>query len=161
MTMPKIPIGIRVRYTPQLADARSIELTQAPEIWVLADVSKPEEDVMDFAAKMPDGTLRVVQAMCRDFTPMKPQATLQPMAAYTHLAPDGTRHPARKVVIDEVTANGVVLRDEEGGHYREQSRATMMGGAVEVGTAFYWCQYCRVRMKLKGGADPFELTEDT
>jgi len=158
--MPKLPIGIQVRYAPQSTDVRSIALTQAVEVWVLADASKPEEDRMDFAAKMPDGTLRVVQARCREFAPLKSQATLQPMPAYTHLAPDGTRHPARKVVIDEVRADGVVLRDEHGGHYREQSRATMVGGEVEVGSAFYWCQYCRVRLKLKGGADPFELTEE-
>jgi len=157
--MPKLPIGIGVRYTPQLRDARGTVLTQAVEVWVLADVSKPDEDTMDFACKMPDGTLEVVRAMGRDFTPLKPRAALHPMPAYTHVSADGTRHPARKVVVDEVKASEVVLRDEDGGHFREQSRATM-GGDVKLGDTFYWCQYCRVRMKLKGGADPFELTEE-
>jgi hypothetical protein len=67
--MPKLPLGTRVSYTPQLGGARSLALIQAKEILVLGDVSKPDEDIMNFAVKMPDGALKVVQARCRDFTP--------------------------------------------------------------------------------------------
>jgi hypothetical protein len=49
---------------------RAIALIQAGEIWVLADVSTQDADAMHFACKMPDGTLKVVAGLCRDFAPI-------------------------------------------------------------------------------------------
>jgi hypothetical protein len=69
MAMPRIAIDTHVRYTPQVeADPRSLFLT-ATDIWVVSEGSAdPNSDEMHFAAKMPDGTTRIVKAFCRDFT---------------------------------------------------------------------------------------------